>query len=285
MSGLLAGYAVWAVSSLGTPWAFGDEFLGTLFSTGVFGAILLGGVFGFTSYGNERQLGKALRRFAGAGAIGLAIPATAAVLYALTSDGMHLFSFMPALVRRLFWWFTLAAALGAARGFWIGETRAACIAILGLAPGVTMAGVSADLIFFGHGYYLIGSIFLGVATGFTMGLAVELLKENWLEEIDIGDAPLDFRRQFLLETDEFVATSEGDCDFSLPEDVGISFTISERDGMRILESLDGEPIQVGKALCRYRVLVDGDAIRIGNEAWIYHTRWARTRDVMPEAAV
>ncbi|MFZ2956417.1 MAG: hypothetical protein WA705_05970 [Candidatus Ozemobacteraceae bacterium] len=276
---------IWGTGSFGAPWSFGEDFLPTLLVTCIFGGVLLGSIFGFLSYGNEGRPGKALRRFAGAGAFGLAIPVTAAVVFSFAQDGLQLFSFMPWIVRRALWWTTLAASLGAARGFWIEDTRAGCIALLGLVPGVTLAGVACDLVFFAHGLYLAGSLLLGIATGCSMGLAVELLKESWLEEVDGPLRALGLQRQFLLETEEFVAVHEGDGDFSLNEDAGVAFTIIEKDGIHILESLDGEPIRIGNGRYRYRTLLDGDAIHIGVEAWIYHTRWARTRDVLPEAAL
>jgi hypothetical protein len=42
-------------------------------------------------------------------------------------------------------------------------------------------------------------------------------------------------------------------------------------------------LRVNRCRFRYRVLVDGDSIVAGNRVFIYHSKLARSRDVMPEA--
>jgi len=52
----------------------------------------------------------------------------------------------------------------------------------------------------------------------------------------------------------------------------------------VLEALEDEDVvKINRTALRYRALVDGDSINVGDRVFVYHSRLARSRDVLPEA--
>ncbi len=280
LSGLLAGYASWMSLREGTPWAFGGGFLATLFSTGIFSACFVGFSFSLLSLGNEMRYSKALRYFSTGAATGLAIPMTGAVLFSLVFDVMDLHHRFPDIVIRCLWWVTLSGSIAGARGIALGNSKAGMISFLGLAPGLLLAGLLFDRFFVPRELFLVGSIVLGLAAGSGLGIGLELLKEAWLES---SSSSL-LRAQYILETEEFTAGRGDHFDMSLSEGPKNRFVIIEKEGIHFIEVLADEPLVLsGGGRFRYRVLCEGDAIIVDDQVWIYHTRYMRTRDALPQA--
>ena len=280
MAGLLAGHAAWLSFRGGIPWSFGENFLSTVLTTGVFSSIFLGLTLALPALLGEYRPRKAIEIFASAAALGLALPMTLAVAYDVLLGALHLSSFMPFLLRRSFWWCLLAIAIAVSRALAIGTPTAGFRAFIGLIPGFLFGGMLLDLFFLPRDWNWLGSMVLGAIVGLTQSLALDLLKEAWLEEF----SPRLLKRQYILETEEFVVGSEEHCDLSLPEGPEQWFQISERDGMHALEILDEtQPVLVGATRFRFHILHDGDAINLGDKVFIYHNRYARARDAVPEA--
>lgn len=281
MSGLLAGYAAWLTFRETDPWTFGDGFLATLFTTGVFGAVLLGLGAALPPLVNDWQARQAGRLLLAHALPALAFAMPIAVLFALVSGSTGLARMAPVLVVRTLWWSLLAAALGACRGFVTGSCRTAAHTMAGLLPGLVAGGLLLDRFFVPRGLWLVGSLFFGAVIGACLALALDLLKEAWLEDLGYGGR---WRPQYLLETEEFVAGSDEDCDLILPEAPCQAFSITEKDEGHVLESLDESPIKVTGGRFRCRLLVDGDVFEVAGRTFVYHNRLARTRDTAPQPA-
>jgi len=280
--GFLAGYSSWLSSRGGVPWGFGENFLGTLFITGVFSSLFLGFNSAFLSLGNEMRYSKALRLFSTGVATGLAIPMLGAVLFSMVFDVGGLSQKFPTLVTRCFWWITLAGCISFARYVIMGSSKSGFVSFVSLVPGVLFSGILLDRFFLPRDGFFVGAIVFGVCSGASQGLGLELLKEAWIESASQGM----FKPQFILETEEFIAGRGDFCDMTFPDGPEQLFAIVEKDSVHFLTVLDENPLCiVGKGRIRHKALVDGDAIKIGPEVWIYHNRYARTRDAIPQGAV
>lgn len=281
-AGLFAGYAAWLTFREPVPWAFGDGFLPTLFTTGVFGAVFLGLVMAFPPLFQDWQARKAAHQFLAGSATALAFAMPAAVVYAIVTGETGLPRLLPVMVLRALWWSLLALALAGCRGFLTGSVTSACYSLSGLLPGLVFPGLLLDLFFLPRGLWLPGALFFGLVAGVCLALSLDLLKEAWLEEVS-STSP--WRPEYLLEGEEFIAGADEDCDLVIPDAPSHFFSIIEKDGVHILEALDETPIQVTGGRFRCRLLVDGDVIQAPGRALVFHTRLARSRDVLPEAAV
>jgi hypothetical protein len=279
--GCLAGYGAWLSFRGGVPWSFAEGFQATLLSSGVFSAAFLGIIAALTSLGNEFRPGKAVRLASSAAAVGLAVPMLGVAVFALGLSVSGLALRLPELVIRAGWWLCFSATLAIARGILIGNTFAGVGAFLGLAPSLLLSGLLLDRFFLPREMWLVGTVVMGISAGAGQGIALELLKQAWLEA---GHGhPLN--PQLILETEEVTVGSADTCDLSLPDCPDAYFTIFEKDGLHILESVEDDPVPfVGKGQLRYRALVDGDAVKIGDQVWVYHNRLVRTRDAVAQAA-
>ena len=280
LAGLFAGYASWLTLRGGIPWAFGDNFLSTLLNCGIFSSIFLGLMVALPPLLNEFQPRKALHLFAPAAATGLALPMTTAVIFSWIGDMIDITRIMPYYLHRSVWWLVFSFSIAASRAILVGNRESFPRNLLGLIPGILLPGLLSDAFFAPRGNFFWGSMILGISTGAGLAMSLELLKDAWLEEF--SSSPL--HAQYLLESDEFVAGSSEDCDLTLSAYSSHSFSIVEKDGLHVLEAIDEYPVIINNGRFKYRILVEGDAIRIDNKTWIYHSRYARTRDAMPEAA-
>ncbi len=279
-AGAMAGHAAWLSFRSGIPWSFGENFLATVLTCGVFSSLFLGLGRALPTLLLDHRPRRAIETFGSAAAIGLAIPMTAGVLYSLTIDTFHVGALMPYLLRRALWWSLFAVSVAVSRALIIGNPLSGCRAFIGLIPGFLFGGLALDFFFLTRDLNWAGSLWLGLCAGLTLSLALDLLKESWLEEF----SPRTLRRQFLLENEDFVIGSDDLCD--LPLDTGPDqwLLISEKDGLHTVEALDENvPVIIGTCRFRYHVLHDGDALQLGDRVFIYHTRFARSRDILPEA--
>lgn len=278
--GLIAGWTAWLSLRGAAPWGFGDAFLSTTLTVGLFSAILIGGEHTVTALWHEGRLRKAGQRFLAAAAVGLAITMVAAVLFAFIVDWTGLARRSPDILIRLLWWAVFAVALTAARGIVMNASKASCKAFIGLAPALVLAGLTADMVLFPHGVWVGGCLLIGTAASLGSALAAELLKDAWIEETVASGWPV----QYGLEAEELLVGSGDDCDLSLDEGPGQWFVISEHDGVHVLECLDETPVLFIGGRYRYRPLVDGDVMKLGNRSFLYRSRYARSRDAFPETA-
>lgn len=278
--GLIAGWASWLSLRGGIPWGFGGEFLQTTLTVGIFAAILIGGEQAVTALWREGRVRKAGHRFLAAAAVGLAVSMVSAVLFALVAEWAGLARHSPEILLRLLWWAVFAVALTASRGIVLGAPKAACQSFMGLAPALILAGLTADMLLFPRGVWVGGCLLIGSAASIGAAFSMELLKESWIEEAVASGWPVQYR----LETGELLVGSDDDCDLSLAEGPGQWFVITEQDGVHILECLDETPVSFIGGRYRYRPLIDGDVMRLGERNFIYRSRYARSRDALPETA-
>lgn len=153
---------------------------------------------------------------------------------------------------------------------------------MGLTPALMIAGAFVDRIFLSDSNSLMAFLLLGGVTGSGFAIAWELLKESWLDEY-VGYQII-FR--YYIDGPEFIAGSTDDCDLSLPEGPETLFVITEKDGLHTIEAHSEDvSLKINHSRFRYRILVDGDSIVVGQRVLIYHSKLARSRDVMPEATI
>ncbi|MBF0409262.1 MAG: hypothetical protein HQM10_18120 [Candidatus Riflebacteria bacterium] len=281
MAGFFAGYGAWLSNQNGVPWAFGDNFLATLFRCGVFSSLFMGFISAFTSYSSEKKLHWAFQKFASASALGFAFGSLAAVIYSILLGSGLFFSAAAYTLKRVAWWILLASALSIARGYLYESWASAVWSLAGLVPGFVFAGLFADFACFPAQRLFAGSLIISMGSALSLAVALELFKESWLEKQEKGL----FVSQIIFEKDDMVIGSADDCDYIIGEECCNNISISERDGVHVLEVIDGAPVRVNKAKVRYHCLVEGDVIYFGTEPWIYRNRYARERDILPEGAV
>lgn len=144
-----------------------------------------------------------------------------------------------------------------------------------------IAGTLFDQYFSVSNQALQGFLIIGVSSGGSITLAWDLLKDAWLDEYP--DSFFLFR--YYLDDSDFFAGSSCECDLTLPDGAENAFVISENDGLHSLEVLDQNLLmKVNSSRIRYRTLVDGDLINTGQRVFIYHSRFARSRDIIAQTA-
>ena len=149
---------------------------------------------------------------------------------------------------------------------------------MGFIPAFIVAGALIDKIFALDSNYMLSFLFLGLMIGLGHAIVWDLLKEGWLDEY--RGSGISFR--YYLEG-EFSAGSSNECDLSLQEGPEILFYITEKDSVHVFELQDSEfRACVNNSKFRYRALVDGDKINVGERAFIYHSSYSRIREEMPE---
>jgi len=277
-SGLLTGFGAWLVAPDSNPWNLIENFQAGLLVTGVFCGLFSGLVSSLPIILMERRLTKAGAYWISATSIGLSITMLGAVVFAIIGDFTSSIVLLPSGVMRFFWWLFLSVCLAASFGILHNSLKIMCRTLMGLTPAFIIAGTSIDR--FIHNHLLLSFLFLGSMLGFGFALAWELLKESWLDE-ERGRF-ITFR--YYIDGSEFLAGAADECDMTLPEGPQHLFAISEKDGIHVLEVLEDEHVvKINRTALRYRALVDGDTISVGGRVFVYHSRLARTRDVMPEA--
>lgn len=279
-SGLFAGYCTWLSYRNAVPWGFAENFLGTLLSTGIFASCLTGAVHALPALLGEKMPKKALVRFGHAAAVGLAIPMMATVIFALAREMLRPALLSSDLLCRSGWWLFLAFALALSNALCSGNLKIFCKSLLGLSPAILLAGILNDVFFIPRQLFLFGSITLGSAGGIGLFLVSELLKEAWLEEY----CDCLMKNQYLLDTDEFVAGSAIDCDMTLDDGPLQKFCIVERGGLFSIEVIDESPMLISGSRFRYRMLMEGDILDVGDKKFVFHTKYAKARDAIPQAA-
>jgi len=279
-SGLLSGFCTWLVAPDTNPWNLVENFQTGLLITGVFCGLFTGLVTALPIIVMERKPGKVLAYWISATSIGLSITMLGAVVFVIAVNMIAPLTQFPSGVMRFFWWMFLSLCLSCCFGILHNSMRIMCRSLMGLTPAFIIAGSFIDRFFLTQNHLLLSFLFLGAMIGFGFALAWELLKESWLDE-EVSSFIV-FR--YYIDGPEFLAGAADECDLTLAEGPSHLFSISEKEGIHIIEVLEDEHIvKINRSALRYRVLVDGDSIAAGGRVFIYHSKFARSRDVLPEA--
>ena len=278
-SGILTGFGAWLVAPDSNPWNLVDNFQAGLLVTGVFCGLFCGLVSSLPVIFMERKLVKASAYWISATSIGLSITMLGAVVFAIAADFASSMTLLPAGVMRFFWWLFLSICLAASFGILHNSLKIMCRSLMGLTPAFIIAGTSIDR--FVQNHLLLAFLVLGSMIGFGFALAWELLKESWLDE----ERSRFITCRYYIDGPEFLAGSSDECDLTLDDGPPHLFAIVEKEGMHAVEVLEDEHVvKVNRTALRYRTLVDGDIISVEGRVFVYHSRLARSRDVLPEAA-
>ena len=172
----------------------------------------------------------------------------------------------------------MAIELAAGFGFIHNSMNDLCKTLMGFTPSFIIAGALLDKTLLLDNNYLLSFLFLGLINGLGFSISWELLKEGWLDEY--RGSGITFR--YYLEED-FSAGSSEECDLTLDNEPDVLFYITEKDSVHIFELQDSNfRASVNGSKFRYRALVDGDKINVGERSFIYHSSYSRIKEEMPE---
>ncbi len=279
-SGLFAGFFTWLISPGGHPWDLIENFQTGLLTTGVFCGLFTGLVMALPVLTRERRPAKALGYWISAASVGLSVTMLGGVIFTIFVNVLTANTTVASGVLRFFWWMFLSCCLSGCFGILHGSLKIMCRSLMGLTPAFIVAGAFVDRFFLLQQHYLLAFLFLGGMIGFGFALAWEILKETWLDE----EVSRMLTYRYYHDSPEFIAGSSDECDLTLAEGPPNLFAITEKEGIHAVEALDQDQgLRMNRGRFRYRVLVDGDTINVGTRVFVYHSKLARTRDVMPEA--
>lgn len=276
ISGLLAGFFSWLVYRGGNPWDLAGSFQTSLMATSLFCAFFVGLISVFPILIMERKLKKASNYFLSAFVITFSITALISVIYSFSLEYIiNTGRNIPNSVYRFFWWLLLSIGLSCSFGFLHENVKILCRALMGITPALIISGALIERMFLMDNPYLLSLLFIGGMLGLGYAIVWELLKEAWLDEyVKFG---IIFR--YYLDDNEFSAGSSEECDLTVAEGPEILFCITEKDGVHIFELQDTNfRASVNNSKFRYRALIDGDKINIGDRSFIYHTSVSHVRD-------
>ena len=279
LSGILAGLISWLLYRGGNPWDLIGNFQTSLTISSVFCGFFAGLVSSLPILVMERKIRKATNYLLSAFIICFSITALGSVIYSfvmeyIINNGTHIAT----AVLRFFWWLLLAIGLSCSFGFLYNSLKILCKTLMGFTPAFIIAGALIDKTFLINSNYLLSFLLLGLMIGLGYAIAWELLKEGWLDEY--RGHGITFR--YYLEG-EFSAGSSDECDLTLQDGPEVIFYITEKESVHIFE-LQGNDFRacVNSSKFRYRALVDGDKINIGERSFIYHSSYSRVKEEMPD---
>ncbi|MDN5279966.1 MAG: hypothetical protein PWR01_3931 [Clostridiales bacterium] len=280
-SGLIAGVFAWLVSPAGNPWDMFGNFQTSLLSTGIFSGLFIGLVSALPVLLMEKRLVKAAGYWISATSVGLAINMLAAVVFTIFGEVILDRIIISEGLIRFFWWIFMSVSLSICFGILHHSVKIGCRALMGLTPGFLIAGTLVDKFFLIEHRWLMSYLFIGGVVGSCFAIVWDLLKESWLDE-DPGGW---FIFRYYIDCPEFIAGGVNECDLSIDGASDNIFAIVEKDGLHSLEVLDDKQvIRINNCHFRYRVLTDGDIIAVEGRCFVYHSKLARSRDILPEAA-
>ena len=279
ISGLLAGLISWLLYRGGNPWDLLGNFQISLMASSIFCGMFSGLVSSTQILVMERKVKKATNYFLSSFIVCFSITALGSVVYSLIMESViNNGTQLSTSVLRFFWWLLLAIELSCGFGFLHNSLKVLCKTLMGFTPAFIIAGALVDKTFLLDNNYLLSFLFLGLIIGLSFAIAWELLKEGWLDEY--RGYGITFR--YYLEG-EFSAGSSDECDLTLQDGPETLFIIVERDSVHIFELQVNEfRASVNGSKFRYRALVDGDKINVGERAFIYHSTYSRIKEEMPE---
>ncbi|GAB4284530.1 MAG: hypothetical protein Kow0029_31140 [Candidatus Rifleibacteriota bacterium] len=280
-AGLVSGLAAWAVSPGGNPWDLLGNFQASLLATGIFSGLFVGFVSSLPVLIMEKRLLKACRYWISATSVGLAVNMLAAVIFTILFEIITVNKIVSQGLIRFAWWIFMSVAIAICFGILHHSMKITCRVLMGLTPGFLIAGTLVDKFLIVKQEWLLSYLFIGGVVGSCFVLAWELLKESWLDE-DPGGW---FIYRYYIDSPEFVVGGLDECDLSIDGVSDNIFVILEKDGVHIIEVLDDKLLlRINNCRFRYRVLSDGDAVKVENRVFIYHSKLSRSRDILPEAA-
>ncbi len=279
LSGIIAGLLSWLLYRGGNPWDLIGNFQTSLMTSSMFCGLFAGLISSIPILIMERRFYKALNYFISSFLICFSLTALGSVIYSIIMESIiNTGANIPLTVLRFFWWLLLAIGLSCTFSFLYSSLKMLCKTLMGFIPAFIVAGALIDKISLFDNNYLLSFLFLGLMIGIGHAIVIDLLKEGWLDEY--RGAGITFR--YYLE-DEFSAGTSNECDLTLQEGPEILFYITEKDSVHVFELQDSEfRASVNGSKFRYRALVDGDKINIGERAFIYHSSYSRIREEMPE---
>lgn len=279
ISGIIAGFLSWLLYRGGNPWDLLGNFQVSLMTSSMFCGLFAGLISSIPIIIMERRFYKALNYFVSPFLICFSLTALGSVIYSIIMESIiDSGAIIPLTVLRFFWWLLLAIGLSCTFSFLYSSLKMLCKTLMGFIPAFIVTGALIDKIFLLDNNYILSFLFLGLMIGIGHAIAIDLLKEGWLDEY--RGSGITFR--YYLE-DEFSAGNSNECDLSLPEGPEVLFYITEKDSVHIFELQDSEfRASVNGSKFRYRALVDGDKINIGERDFIYHSSFSRIREEMPE---
>ena len=282
LSGISAGLISWLIYPSGNSLDLIGNFQTSLIASSFFSGLFTGLVFAMPILIREGRIKKSLNYFVSAFIISFSVTALGNVAYsliikAIIESGANINTS----VLRFFWWLFFAIEMSCGFGFLHNSTKILCKTLMGFTPAFIIAGALLDKTFLSENNYLLSFLFLGFTVSLGFSIAWELLKEGCLDEY--RGHRITFR--YFLE-EEFSAGSSDECDLTLENEPDNLFFITEKDGCHVFE-LQGNEFRasVNGSKFRYRVLVDGDKINIGNRTFIYHSSFSRIREEMPEGTI
>lgn len=279
-SGVFAGYATWLLTPEGNNWNILADFQSSLFSIGIFCGLFVGLFRCLSPALRERRLFKALQFFIIGSSIGLAISMLGLVTFTILAS--LTLSKLPIATEtiRILWWVWLGGCLSTCFGILHKSTKILFRAFIGLAPGLMIAGISIDKYFLPNEQYLAGIVFAGTVAAISLAIAWEVLKDAWLDE----EITPFIKYRFFLDTQDYVIGSSNSCDLCLTSGPDKLAIITEKNSIHTLEIFDYKQcIKINKHKFRCKILIDGDVIIVENRKLIYHTRFSRSEDQVPEA--
>ena len=282
LSGIVAGLISWLLYRGGNPWDLIGNFQTSLMISSMFCGLFAGLISSIPVLIMERRFYKAFNYFVSPFLICFSLTALGSVIYSIIMESIiNSGTNVPLTVLRFFWWLLLAIGLSSTFSFLHNSLKILCKTLMGFIPAFIVAGALIDKIFALDSNYMLSFIFLGLMIGLGHAIVWDLLKEGWLDEY--RGYGITFR--YYLEG-EFSAGSSNECDLTLQEGPEILFYITEKDSVHVFELQDSEfRACVNNSKFRYRALVDGDKINVGERAFIYHSSYSRIREEMPEGTI
>lgn len=279
-SGVFAGYATWLLTPAGNNWNILADFQNSLFSIGIFCGLFVGLFRCLSPALRERRLFKALQFFVIGSSTGLAVSMLGSVTFTIIAS--FTLSKLPIDIEtvRILWWTWLSGCLASCFGILHKSTKILFRAFIGLAPGLIIAGISIDKYFIPNEQYLAGIVFAGALAAISLAIAWEILKEAWLDE----DLTQLIKYRFFLDTQDYLIGSSNSCNLCLSSGPDKLAIITEKNSIHTLEIFDDKQfVKINKHKFRCKILIDGDVITVENKKLVYHTRYSRSQDSVPEA--
>jgi hypothetical protein len=279
-SGVLAAFFAWMLTPDGNPWNLLENFQISLLANGIFTGFFIGFVSALPVLQNEKRVVKAVGYWISATSVGLALNMLAAVIFTIIGEVLVEHMLVSRSLLRFVWWAFLAVGMSLSFGILHHSFKIVCRSLMGLTPAFIFAGTLLDRFFIVKEQWFLSFLFVGLVCGSCFAIVWDLLKETWLDE----DSNNLFVRRYYIDSPEFIFGGLNECDLSIDGLSENAFSIIEKEGIHYLEVLDDtQLIKVNNCRFRYRTLIDGDVIKTGDRSFVYHSKLARTRDVLPEA--
>lgn len=279
-AGLLAAFAAYFCVEQDFVWQSMADFKSLLMLCIVFATVFSGLVYAFPIFLYEKKAQKFFKRFVVAASAAAVLVAVGVISYRLLIETYFKLNTIQGKADRLFWWILLGSSLSAVHGLLGGGFKNLGRAIMGIVPTMVVLGTIVDNRAVAE-FSLLGSFLLwGGTIGLGYGLVWDLLRESWLDEF--GKSTMAFR--YYLDTESCWVGSSMVCDITIDSEPEVSFKITEKDDMHILEILSQDSVKLNNHKVKYKILEEGDIIMVGGKIFVYRTRMVRTRDAVPELA-